>query len=287
MSESSYQPFTIKEDVRIHMYCSEAPCGDASMELIIKKQVDQTPWSASPSSEQNRSLLSGRGYFAELGAVRRKPARGDAPETLSKSCSDKLAMKQCTSLLSSLSYLLLSPGNAYLHDLVLPFSQHISSATCRAFDSTGRMSGLILADGSLKSWPGGFAFRPFAISHTLEQFSYSPRRAAWADKPVGSNISSMWTRNQEEVLIGGVLQGHKQFSARGSSVICKARMWRAVLGVAEMLALPALINALKQERYMDVKQGYLLRPRRDVKEEVKDKALMNWQPNDGDELFHL
>jgi len=149
------------------------------------------------------------------------------------------------------------------------------------------MSELTFVDGSLRSWPGGFAFRPFGISRTLEEFPYSRRHAASADKPVGSNISSMWTRNQQEVLIGGVLQGHKQFSARGSSAVCKARMWKVVLDMAETLALPVLIAALKQERYVDVKQGDLLRPRRDVKEEVKNRALKNWQPNSGDEGFHL
>jgi len=286
-SESSHQPFAIKDDVRIHMYCSEAPCGDASMELIINQQMDPAPWPASPTSNQNYKLLNGRGHFAELGAVRRKPSRGDAPETLSKSCSDKLAMKQCTSLLSSLSYLLLSPRKAYLHELILPSSQHIPAATRRAFDSTGRMSELTFVDGSLRSWPGGFAFRSFGISRTLEEFAYSRRHAALAHKPVGSNLSSMWTPNQQEVLIGGVLQGHRQFSSRGSSVVCKARMWKAVLDVAEMLAFPVLIEALKQERYVDVKQGDLLRPRRDVKEEVKNRALKNWQPNSGDEGFHL
>ena len=37
-------PFTICDDVKIHMYCSEAPCGDASMELVMKAQADDTPW---------------------------------------------------------------------------------------------------------------------------------------------------------------------------------------------------------------------------------------------------
>ncbi|KFY21200.1 hypothetical protein V491_03083, partial [Pseudogymnoascus sp. VKM F-3775] len=41
---SSFQPFTIRNDVKLHMYCSEAPCGDASMELTMAAQDDATPW---------------------------------------------------------------------------------------------------------------------------------------------------------------------------------------------------------------------------------------------------
>jgi tRNA-specific adenosine deaminase 1 len=75
------QPFAIRSDVNIHMYCSEAPCGDVSMELIMQAQEDSTPWEL-PLSVSNVDgedadraplELKGRGYFSELGIVRRKP----------------------------------------------------------------------------------------------------------------------------------------------------------------------------------------------------------------------
>ena len=44
------RPFAFCDDVKIHMYCSEAPCGDASMELVMKAQADDTPWSIKPES---------------------------------------------------------------------------------------------------------------------------------------------------------------------------------------------------------------------------------------------
>lgn len=72
------QPYEIREDVTIHMYCSEAPCGDASMELVMRAQEDDTPWPVPPAAVDGRNNdgageLRGRGYFSELGVVRRKP----------------------------------------------------------------------------------------------------------------------------------------------------------------------------------------------------------------------
>ncbi|KAH6854933.1 adenosine deaminase/editase [Chaetomium sp. MPI-CAGE-AT-0009] len=170
------QPFAWREDLTLHMYCSEAPCGDASMELIMSSQEDATPWgtpvpitpsppppqqspspstspappSPSPSPTPSTPIpppqtqtqpqtqpppptLLGRGYFSHLGIVRRKPSRGDAPPSHSKSCSDKLALKQCTSLLSSLASLFVSPRGAYLASLVLPASQFSAAGCTRCF----------------------------------------------------------------------------------------------------------------------------------------------------------
>lgn len=71
------QPFTVHEHVKIYMYCSEAPCGDASMELTMYAQDDATPWPVpsedASSIEESTELLEGRGYFSQLGIVRRKP----------------------------------------------------------------------------------------------------------------------------------------------------------------------------------------------------------------------
>ena len=75
-SSKGLQPFTIKESMRVHMYCSEAPCGDASMELIMNAQKDPTPWHSERSTSDDAEIvtdLKGRGSFSELGIVRRKP----------------------------------------------------------------------------------------------------------------------------------------------------------------------------------------------------------------------
>lgn len=271
------QPFAIQDDVQIHMYCTEAPCGDASMELTMADQDDATPWAAPDSSQAE---LPGRSGFADLGIVRRKPSRPDAPATLSKSCSDKLALKQSTSLLSSLTALLVHPGRVYIHTLVLPESQCIPTATERAFGETGRLSPL--AD---KTWAGGYSFRPFRIGTTNRDFSHSKRARP---KPLtASNLSAVYTPRRQEVLVSGVVQGRKQFDVKGASTVSKRRLWKAVLDVAVCAGGPALVAALSKRTHGEMKESELLEGRKRVKRDVREMALKGWKRNVGDEDWTL
>lgn len=77
-SSSQAQPYALHSDLQIMMYCSQAPCGDASMELIIEAQSDATPWPVPPTNDENgkqQKPLLGRGSFSQLGVVRRKPCK--------------------------------------------------------------------------------------------------------------------------------------------------------------------------------------------------------------------
>ncbi|KAI9775245.1 MAG: hypothetical protein M1839_001363 [Geoglossum umbratile] len=247
-------------------------------------QDDSTPWSAPLiASNSTESLLHGRGYFSELGAVRRKPARPDAPPTLSKSCSDKLALKQCTSALSSLTSLLICPQNAYIHSLILPASQYSMVACDRAFSPTGRMR--VIGD---KKWNGGYEFRPFAVRTTSLEFRYSRRSAMASERLATSNISVVWTPTLQETLIGGVLQGRKQFDPRGASQVCRRQMWRAVVDVVALCGLVGLGMAVMRGSYGGFKEvSGVLAERRRVKSEVTAGALSGWIRNGGDSGFQL
>ncbi|KAI8959706.1 adenosine deaminase/editase [Daldinia sp. FL1419] len=268
--EWNQQPFTWREDVLIHMYCSEAPCGDASMELIMAAQEDATPWDipaaslASPLSDTDPlSSLPGRAYFSQLGVVRRKPARSDAPPTLSKSCSDKLALRQCVSLLSSAVSLLVDPRNAYVNTLVMPESRYSESACRRCFSSSpvgGRMRSLeLIEEPKTETRKSPYIFRPFTIETTKSEFVFSQRTVTSfisanslnqdatnsegkkppVQKVSASNISAVWTRSGlEETTLGGILQGRKQSSAdpRGASFASRRRLWGLATEVANLLS---------------------------------------------------
>ncbi|KFX99198.1 hypothetical protein O988_03991 [Pseudogymnoascus sp. VKM F-3808] len=299
VTAGKFQPFTIKEDVKLHMYCSEAPCGDASMELTMAAQDDATPWAiptpASPSATD--SSMPGRGYFSNLGIVRRKPSRPDAPSTLSKSCSDKITLKQITSVLNSVTSLLISPENAYLQTLTLPESQYVTAGCERCFSPRGRLKGLEMPSS------GGYNFQDFKMMTTTREFAYSRRDAEGSpllsDAISPSNIAASWSPYFEETLIGGVLQGRKQNDPKGASVMCKRRMWELARDIMRLLDLEIRSSredslshegedgARKpRERYEDMKQGQLLQERMIVKSNARE-TLKGWVRNEGDEGFTL
>jgi tRNA-specific adenosine deaminase 1 len=312
-------PFELHDDVRIHMYCSEAPCGDASMEVLARGMADGgTPWemddpstvkkhdddegdqmekhpSASDSSSftTNANLLHGRAFFSLVGIVRRKPGRADAPPTLSKSCSDKLAMKQCTGLLSALTALLVAPtANTYLSSFVLPARAVVDESVERAFGPEGRMESVVAAAlvGESRG-EAAFRFRPFRVRTTNRRFAWEK-----SEDCVASNLSAVVVaaatgreKSHQEVLINGVLQGRKMSDPRGASVLSRRRMWEAVLEVAEKTHLVGLNKDLRAERrtYEYVKKLPESSAREQMKTEVRSKALVGWARNIGDDQWSL
>lgn len=210
----------------------------------------------------------------------RQEARADSPLTLSKSCSDKLALKQCTSLLSAPTSLLVSPANAYLDTLIIPTAQYRPEACERAFGPTGRMKPV--AD---KSWSGGFEYRPFRVQPTDSLFRFS-RQAAQARLKTskGSNISAVWTTRRQETLINGVSLGRKQLDPKGASMLSRKLMWQSVIQVMSMLALPALESVKGFSSYERVKRSDLLESRRRVKAEARSEALKGWIRNESDDF---
>jgi tRNA-specific adenosine deaminase 1 len=109
---------------------------------------------------------------------------------------------------------------------------------------------------------------------------------------VPSNISVSWTHHSCENLIGGVLQGRKQYDVRGASRVCKRRMWRLAAEVMGIIAargveVGGVGRTLKAKRYGDVKMCEVLEGRRRVKRDVKDVALSGWVRNEGGEEFEV
>lgn len=324
-SDRYARPFGVRPGVKLHMYCSEAPCksgfiqicslkrghvahcsalnlgGDASMELIMAAQEDASPWelptptptpaSVQPTISESESALPGRAYFSQLGIVRRKPARGDAPPTLSKSCSDKIALKQCTSLLSSLASLFVNPANSYIDTLVLPESQYSAAACERAFSAAGRMKPV---DG--KQWADGYAFRPFNVEATTVEFEFSKRAVQARSKVISaSNLAATWSASGfEETILGGVLQGRKQFDIRGASKTSRRQMWLKSRELSDQLSASntGRHGGLREHfsstsSYQDIKDGPLLAERRQVKAQVRQLALKGWIQNEGDSGFGI
>ncbi|ODH50579.1 hypothetical protein GX48_03261 [Paracoccidioides brasiliensis] len=288
-----WPPFQLRNDLKIYMYSTCAPCGDASMEVCMAAQDDPTPWviplpypntessndnnNEASHSETNANLLNGRAHFSILGAVRRKPSRADAESTLSKSCSDKLAVKQVTSLLTFPTCLLIVPSpDAYLAALLLPENEISQIACARAFGGgeTGRLKKL-----NGQRWKGDdiltpngqeeYMFRPFEVrsipnAQVKKEWAFGkPSIKEVKSKP--GNISAVWTaapsytmapeklttQNLSETLINGVKQGYRHSSPtpRKASSLSRAKMWDLFRDIVQLLP-SAEINISSGSDYM-------------------------------------
>ena len=281
------KPFGLRDDVHLHMFTTEAPCGDASMEILIRSRPvdDNLPWALDTTRVDalRETAMLGRGHFTQLGLVRRKPARGDADVSLSKSCTDKLALKQFTGLLSFPADTLIDVSNsAFLKTLVVYANQYDETGYTRAFGKTGRLSA---------AWSGGtrlFDVRSLPTSYPV--FEYSKNTGSKA-----SNISALWIQQPLgrgdilEVLLNGVKQGFKQFESRKGkeSAVCRKQMW--MFGARLMSTIPGSSDGrpgAQSISYAKAKGTVAQDERRKVKDNVTN-VLGGWQPNIGDDNWHL
>ena len=175
--------------------------------------------------------------------------------------------------------LLIHPSNVYLKTLILPSSQYSHMACERAFGPLGRMKSL-----AGNTWPGGFAFRPFDAKTTSREFTYSRRSMAEVQILKPSNISVVKTRNFQETLINGTVQGWKLGNPRGASVLSRKGMIKAVGTVLALLNTPDLQKLLKNRKYSQFKASQPLSARKEVKAEVISSVLTGWQKNVEDDF---
>lgn len=126
--DSYSNTFRLKEMWGLALYISALPCGDASMTTLRTEASSDNETQAVVVDESdliqyvdgtNKTILRGRMNYEKLGIVRTKPGRIDSLLTLSKSCSDKLCIKQVTSILNCMTWSLIT-GPVYLKYLIIP-----------------------------------------------------------------------------------------------------------------------------------------------------------------------
>lgn len=91
--------FKLRSNIKLALFISEPPCGDVSMNHVASNLDDNEPWVPRKKQKLNR----GRNNFGALGVVRTKPGRVDSLISLSKSCSDKLCLKQLTGICNTIT----------------------------------------------------------------------------------------------------------------------------------------------------------------------------------------
>lgn len=272
-------PFRLASDITLHFFTTEAPCGDASMELLIeaKPPEDTVPWNLDGADIS----MPGRGYFSLLGSVRRKPARADAEPSLCKSCSDKLAIKQVTSALSfPTDTLVQRTPNAFLSALIVPAGQYNEIGFRRAFGPNGRMKHI--ADESSRF------FDIVQLPDTFPRFEFENRRNP-TKATKASNISALYIRDSGqplEILLNGVKQGFKQFDmdARKQSAVCRKQMWLCgseCVRLMDALALMQPSSTYREAKYCGVRFAAVQR------RNVATTQMGRWTPSRGDEDWTL
>lgn len=240
----------------------------------------ESPSRSSESSAESQ-VRSRCMYLGTSSGADHLPARADSPQTLSKSCSDKLAMKQCTSLLSSCTSMLINPANAYIESLILPKSQHVAQACDRSFGPHGRMKPV-----ANYQWSGGYTFRPFKVRITEHEFAYSRRSKPTSSKELRtSNVAAVYNSRLQEALVVGRLQGRQKTDLRAASAICSKRMWKTALQVLAALGTPRLLQQISESSHVRRwKECGLFADRQEVKADVRAKALEGWIRNVGDDF---
>lgn len=210
--------------IKLAMFVTEAPCGDASLENISSRSSSNVDWK---DEKCGLEPIRGRSFFNRKGLVRTKPGRRDSQKSLSKSCSDKLCMKQFTSLLNSTTFSFIDPAyryQFYLEYIVIPEESISPVDVQRCFSD--RLN-LDKSETNIQDYFHAFKILPTELPDFPYQFKLNNSLNACATSLVYSPVYP----NMLEVINKGVLNGRsskKHINKEASSQLCREALFERV-----------------------------------------------------------
>lgn len=230
--EKSADGYKVKDVWKFAMYISRIPCGDASMNLLEAEdksecencqQVGNIFINGQYVHPEIDTIIRGRANYKLRKVVRTKPGRADSKITLSKSCSDKLTMKQMISICNALTWSLLQ-SPVYLEWIVLPKQYQYEQVQ---LEDTFWLR--------LKNQQ----FLPFKFLFCNETFSAD--RTNLSQQPSLSSCVSLYGSNEavSEVILNGVkngfyVKGKKPLRKGCQSIISRCAQWSAFKKIKAM-----------------------------------------------------
>lgn len=214
----------------------------------------EEPQTKKRKTEKETDFHRGRASFDKLGVVRTKPGRGDSKVTLSKSCSDKLCLRQEVGILSLITSLFVEP--IFVDFLVIPAKKHSAEDFERCFGRIEVKTGKHLTP--LLYTEDGYEF------HKLDDAVPSPLSLVCCPPLNLVQVLSNGAKN------GGFIK-KKPPKPSGASIICNQKM--------AARAKPFLDETLKA--YLDIKNS---RPERQNLKKRTAAELGNWIPTSTDDF---
>lgn len=247
----------LKEGLRIALYVSEPPCGDASMGYVAQgREAWDEPLAKKQKVESLGTFHRGRESFDTLGVVRTKPGRADSRVTLSKSCSDKLCLRQELGVLNLVTSLFVEP--VYLDYIVLGEDKFEQGDFERCFGRIQPDKGRFIEPLVYTEDSYGFHKRDDAVPSPVSLVSCPPLKV--------TQVLSNGAKN------GGFIK-NKPPKPSGSSIICNQRLIEK--------ARPLLNTYQGLRTYLDVKE---LNSDRQALKAALHGVLGNWTPTTPDDF---